>query len=199
MALKFFSIFILTSVFFFVSCQQSIINFDVEPSDEECLLEYFPEKTVVIYDITTDQDVKKVLKGPSSNILTETTNPTLKYALTAHSSGYFELCVQNPTAKTTQVYFDLKSGVAAKDYSSLAKTKDIQPIEIQLQKVADKRNALNHFISVSQIHDKMLESDLNSLSSKVVFYSLLLIGVMMSIGILETVYLKKFMERRKII
>ena len=38
-----------------------------------------------------------------------------------------------------------------------------------------------------------------SLSAKVIFYSILLIIGMILIGIVETLYLKRFMEKRKII
>ena len=93
----------------------------------------------------------------------------------------------------------MKYGVAAKDYSSIAKTKDLQPIDLELQKITDKKNTLNHYVRVSQQHEKMFEKSLDSISSKIVFYSMILMAMMIVIGVIETVYLKKFMERRKII
>ena len=41
-------------------------------------------------------------------------------------------CVKNPNNVPVNVNFNLKYGVAAKDYSEVAKAKDLKPIELDV-------------------------------------------------------------------
>lgn len=191
---------LLLSLVSMISSQQSTLEFVLEVSQTNCLYEYFPESTLVILEvIPTGENVQIELKKPDQSILQSRKNETFKEAFTAETSGYYEVCIMNYGKSTTTIYFDLKYGVAAKDYSSIAKTKDLQPIDLELTKITDKKNTLNHYVRVSQQHEKMFEQSLDSISSKIVFYSMILMAMMIIIGVIETVYLKKFMERRKII
>ena len=94
---------------------------------------------------------------------------------------------------------EIKSGINANDYSSVAKSKDLEPIEHTLDKIMDKENILNHFNKVSQEKQNLFGFLYKSISSKIIFYSILLIIGMILIGIIEALYLKRFMEKRKII
>ena len=191
---------LLLSLVSMISSQQSTLEFELEVSQINCLYEYFPESTLVILEvIPTEENVQIELKKPDQSILQSRKNETFKEAFTAETSGYYEVCIMNYGKSITTIYFDLKYGVAAKDYSSIAKTKDLQPIDLELTKITDKKNTLNHYVRVSQQHEKMFEQSLDSISSKIVFYSMILMAMMIIIGVIETVYLKKFMERRKII
>ena len=183
-----------------ISAQQSSLDFELEVSQSNCLYEYFPETTLVILEVASEsENIYVELKKPDGSILSSKKNETFKEAFTSETSGYYEICISNYGKGPASIFFDLKYGVAAKDYSSIAKTKDLQPIDLELQKITDKKNMLNHYVRVSQQHEQVFEKSLDSISSKIVFYSMILIGVMILIGIIETVYLKKLMEKRKII
>ena len=98
-----------------------------------------------------------------------------------------------------KIDFLLKYGVAAKDYSNMARTKDLQPIDLELEKLADRTQDLSHYANFAQTHEKIFEGSLNSISGNIVKFSSLLIVIMAIIGVVETVFLKNFMKRRKIV
>ena len=98
-----------------------------------------------------------------------------------------------------EVNLIIKSGISANDFSSLAKSKDLAPIDYELDKILEKQAMLNHFSKVSQVKQNQFTFIYKSISSKIIFYSLLMIAGMILIGVIETLYLKRFMEKRKII
>ena len=99
----------------------------------------------------------------------------------------------------TEVNIKIRSGISANDYSSVAKSKDLEPIEFELDKILQKESLLNHLNKMTLETKYNFRTLFRSLSKKVIFYSVLLIIGMILIGIVETLYLKRFMEKRKII
>lgn len=191
------SLFILFS---FVNTQQNSFRFSLNPKEEECLFDYFADKTLVIYEVFTNEtNIKVKLMSPEQKQITNETTTFFKYPFTTYSGGYYQICIQNVGDKDTFINFILKYGVAAKDYSSVARTKDLQPIDLELEKLSDRTKYLSHLASFTQSHEQMFEKNLDSITGKIVIFSSLLIGVMIIIGGVETLFLKKFMERRKII
>ena len=98
-----------------------------------------------------------------------------------------------------EILFALKYGVGAKDYSSIARAKDLKPVDLALEKLSDRAKDMSHRISFSQSHENVFESFLDSISSKFMIFSSIVIVIMIFVGYMETLYLKNFMRRRKII
>ena len=126
-------------------------------------------------------------------------NYTNIFSFTTEQNGYYNFCVKNLGSFNTEVNMVIKSGIGANDYSSVAKSKDLEPIDYELDKILKKESLLNHFNKVSQEKQNMFGFVYKSISTKIIFYSILMIVGMILIGIIETLYLKRFMERRKII
>lgn len=191
----------LASMLLGIKGQETYTQFELQPSEHICLSEYFPENTVVISALNIgNENIKYEIKDPKKVIIFSDQNKIVyKYPFTTAESGYYEMCSYNIGKNSTFIYFDLKSGVSAKDYSSVAKTKDLQPIDLEIQKIVDKKGILSHFSNVAKLHEKAFEKSLDSMSSRVVKFSLFIIAVMIFVGILEAVYLKKFLENRKLI
>lgn len=192
--------FIISLCFVVIMGQQNSFRFHLEKNEEECLFDYFPDKTLVIYEVyTSNVTLGIVLKNPEQKILESLETSFFKYPFTTYSGGYYEICISNGGNYTTPVHFTLKYGVAAKDYSSVARTKDLKPIDLELEKLSDRTKYLSHYANFAQSHEQIFETSLDSISGKIVVFSSILIGMMIVIGAIETFYLKKFMERRKII
>jgi hypothetical protein len=184
----------------FIQGQQVFIETELLKGQTTCMSEYFPENTMVILDISTEApEVSFEVKRPDTNMVAAAKNKPLKKAFTASETGYYEICMYNFGAQTANIIFDMKYGVSARDYSSVAKAKDLKPIEVELQRISDKKKLMNHYIRVSNQLERAFESYLDSISSKIVFYSVVLMIIMVAIGIVETFYLKKFMAKRKLI
>ena len=107
--------------------------------------------------------------------------------------------MQNVGKTKAEVQFVVKSGIGANDLSSVAKSKDLEPIDYELDKILKKESLLNHLNEMSQEKRSMFGILYTSISNRIIFCSVLLIVGMIAIGVIEALYLKKFMERRKII
>ncbi|KAL2499919.1 Transmembrane emp24 domain-containing protein p24 delta 7 [Abeliophyllum distichum] len=97
------------------------------------------------------------------------------------------------------IEFEWKSGVAARDWSNVAKKGHIEVMELELKKLFD---------TVTSIHDEMFYlrerevemQDLNIATySKMATFSFLSIMVCLSVAALQLWHLKSFFERKKLL
>ena len=199
---KFFSykIFLLIISLYLTSCQVSHFSFNLEPNIEECFSEYFPDKTLVIYEITSSEGkCRFVLTNPKKESVEDKQQVDFSYPFTTYEGGVYEICITNMDKAAHEIIFSLKYGVGAKDYSSIARAKDLKPVDLDLEKLSDRAKDMYHRISFSQSHENIFENFLDSISSKVMTFSSIVIIIMVLVGYMETLYLKNFMRRRKII
>lgn len=198
-----FIVLIFTNAISISNCQISNVNFDLSPKEQICLSEYLQEKTFAIIDVKTNlKELHIELKNPAQQItiIKMIKKEVYHHDFTADISGYYEICFKSlHDSQKYLVHLILKYGVGAKDYSSLARTKDLKPIDLELQKMIDLHPTLNRNIRLSQRYDRMFDHILKKISKRIVMYSIIIIVVMLIVGVLEIIYLKKYMERRKII
>ena len=192
-------IFILINLLTIISWQESRFHFNLEPNIEECFSEYFPDKTLVIYEIfSSEGKCKFVLTNLKKVIVEDKESVDFSYPFTTYEGRVYEICLTNVDTKTLDIDFSLKYGVGAKDYSSIARANDLKPVDLALEKLSDRAKDLSHRISFRS-HENIFENFWDSISSKVMTFSSIVIVIMIFVGYMETLYLKNFMRRRKII
>ena len=180
--------------------QYSSFGFDLESFQERCLSEYYKSQTVIIYELYSESpEMELKLKSPDGGIIFHNISSSSLFSLTTQSNGFYEVCAKNRGKYKNEVTLLIKSGVSANDYSSVAKSKDLEPIDFELDKLLEKQSILNHLNKVSQEKQNQFGVIYKSISKRIIFYSLLMVAGMILIGVIETLYLKRFMERRKII
>ena len=181
------------------NCQLIQFKMKLNKLDRYCLSEYFPDKTLVIYNITsTSKKTRIKLLYDEREKESKLTNDLLLPIIT-QEGGDYELCILNVDSGEMEVNFTLKYGVEAKDYSSVVRAKDLKPIDLALEKLSDRAKDVSRLISFSQSNEKNFEHILDNLSSKIMIFSLIVIFIMIFVGFLEFLYLKYFMKKRKII
>ena len=181
-------------------CQESRFRFVLPPNIQECFSEYFPDKTLVIYEILTSEGkCHFILTNPKKLAAENKQSVDFSYPFTTYEGGVYEICITNLEKTPLEIDFSLKYGVGAKDYSSIARAKDLKPVDLALEKLSDRAKDMSHRISFSQSHENIFENFLDSISSKVMTFSSIVIIIMILVGYMETLYLKNFMRRRKII
>ena len=72
-------------------------------------------------------------------------------------------------------------------------------MKLKLKKIIERKKNIQHFYHRSYNHDIHFEISIQQLTKRIITCSFVIIFVMILIGGVETYYLKKFMERRKII
>ncbi|KAF5479496.1 hypothetical protein F2P56_000309 [Juglans regia] len=124
------------------------------------------------------------------------------FAFTGVEAGDYKACFWTPDHKppvTVVVDFDWRTGLAAKDWSNVAKKGQIEEMELELKKLYE---------TVSSIHDEMFylrdrEEEMQQLNratnSKMATFSFLSLVVCLSVAGLQLWHLKTFFQRKKVI
>lgn len=114
-------------------------------------------------------------------------------------SGNHQLCIDNYSSQEVILNFEFLSGVTARDYSDLVKRDNLQPIELNLQKLEDMMGYLIHeFESIMRIEKKTVSMS-DYISYKIIIFTIFTLVVTALASFLEVVYVKKFLINRKLI
>ncbi|RWR78370.1 transmembrane emp24 domain-containing protein p24delta9 [Cinnamomum micranthum f. kanehirae] len=124
------------------------------------------------------------------------------FAFTSTEAGDYMSCFWAPEhnpSTTITVEFEWKTGVAAKDWSNVAKKGQIDAMELELKKLED---------TVKSIHDEMFylrerEEEMQELNrttnSRMAWLSFLSLFICLSVAGLQLWHLKTFFERKKLL
>lgn len=117
-----------------ISLQINNLMFNLEPNEQHCLEEYFSDRTLIIYEIFSSTKIFDVrILDPEGKSISEKLDETsFKHAFTSFIGGYYQSCILNKSKEVAEINFTIRHGVAAKDYSSVAKTKDLKPLELDV-------------------------------------------------------------------
>ena len=195
----YFLIIIKLSLLIFSSSQEINFKFTLNRLKEYCLSETFQEKTFVIYNVSSSSIETKFIFKFFNEVLIIDMMKEFKFPYSTEKSGDYELCIINYDYDLIEVNFSMKYGLGAKDYSSIAKKKDLKPTELIVEKMEDRARNIAKIISFEKNKSIGIEGILDELLNKIIIYSTSIVICMIFVGILEIVYLKKFMKNRKII
>jgi hypothetical protein len=120
----------------------SSFYFYQRPSERTCFQEYFADNTLgmslfilVTFHITANNTITMTIFDPQNVVMLDRQEVTnIKYAFTTFEGGQFSVCVRNvKSEQSNKVDFSMKFGIAAKDYSEIAKKKDLKPVELNVK------------------------------------------------------------------
>ena len=190
--------------FFFLSVKEIecvVFSFPVKQGKQYCIGEYLTEDTVAIFAMSTDlKNIIINLNDPKGKSLyTKKYQQDVRVSLTSTESGNYEMCIKNNDRSEAKVQFEFLSGINAQDTSEIAKESSIQPAEAAIVRLKDmSRDLINDLTSVVKEEDKNLKAN-DAISSKITMVSILTICVMITVGVVETIYIKKYLQNRKLI
>ena len=192
--LFFLSIFVLD-----ISCIR--VSFDIKPKRNFCIGENITENTVAIFSVKTkNKNLVMELHDPKGNILYSKKNHVeIRVSLSANITGNYELCVKNNDKKIAEIEYELLTGIQAQDSSQYARESNIQPAEAAIIKLKNMTKSLiKEFNKVVKEEDKNLKVN-NIISGKIPTVSIITITVMLIVGLIEFIYLKIYLQNRKLI
>ncbi|KAG9133042.1 hypothetical protein Leryth_023724 [Lithospermum erythrorhizon] len=190
------------------------VGFELQSGHTKCISEEIKAKSMTVgkYHIVNPfegnplPDSHKVTVRVSSNTGTSYHTaedvPDGHFAFQAVEEGDYIVCffaADHRPPVTLTVDFEWKSGVAAKDWSNVAKKGSVELMEVELKKMFD---------TVQSIHDEMFYlrsreeemQDLNkATNSKMFWLSMLSLFVCISVAGLQLWHLKSFFEKKKLI
>ncbi|KAH6763110.1 emp24/gp25L/p24 family/GOLD family protein [Perilla frutescens var. hirtella] len=124
------------------------------------------------------------------------------FAFQAVEAGDYMACffaadVKPSTSMTIE--FDWKSGVAAKDWTNVAKKGSVAAMEIELKQMHDTVQSIHDEIYYLREREKEMQTLNVSTNSKMAWLSFLSLLVSVSVAGLQLWHLKSFFEKKKLI
>ena len=194
-----FIIIIKLSLLIFSSSQELNFKFSIKKFEEYCLSQYLEKQTYVIYNITSNSSKTKFIQKYDNAYLKHRIAQEFQLPYVTEKTGDYEICIINNDHFLIEVNFSMKYGLGAKDYSEVSKRKDLKPTELILEKMEDKARDLAKIISFEESKYIKIVNIFDELCNKILVFSCCIVICMIVVGILEIIYLKKFLKKRKII
>jgi len=184
------------------------VQFEVTARTTKCVAEEIQNHVVVVgdYKIVHSDDAHKLtvkVTSPYGNQLHYQEGvKNGQFAFTTTESGNFMACfwlTNTAPNAVVNVALDWKTGVAAKDWASIAKKDKLDGMELELRKLEE---------AVGSIHSEMLYlrereaemRDLNELTnSRVAWFGIMSLLVCLGVAGWQLWHLKTFFERKKLL
>ncbi|XP_073261840.1 transmembrane emp24 domain-containing protein p24delta9 isoform X2 [Populus alba] len=97
------------------------------------------------------------------------------------------------------IEFEWKTGVAAKDWSKIAKKEQVEVMEIELKKLLDTVTSINEEMFHLRVREEEMQELNQSTNSKMAGLSFLSLVVCLSVAGLQLWHLKSHFERKKLL
>lgn len=177
----------------------------------KCVSEEIQNNVVVLGDyVVVSEDHSHIpfisvkVTSPYGNNLHHQENVTHgQFAFTTQESGNYLACFwvtgNNPKAGDVSVNVDWKTGIAAKDWDTVARKEKIEGVELELRKLEGAVEAIHENL----LYLKSKEAEMRVVSEKtnarVAWFSIMSLGVCIVVSALQVWHLKRFFQKKKLI
>lgn len=181
------------------------------PTGTKCVSEEIQNNVIVLGDYVVVSDdhshsptISIKVTSPYGNNLHHKENITHgQFAFTTQEGGHYLACFwvdgSNHGGGDVSVNLDWKTGIAAKDWESVARKEKIEGVELELRKLEG---------AVEAIHENLLylkgrEAEMRDVSEKtnarVAWFSMMSVAVCIAVSALQLWHLQRFFEKKKLI
>ncbi|KAL5722939.1 hypothetical protein ACHQM5_006395 [Ranunculus cassubicifolius] len=125
-----------------------------------------------------------------------------QFAFTAAEAGDYMACfygVDHKPPMTITIDFDWKSGVAAKDWTNVAKKGQVDVMELELRKLEDTVQAIHDEMFYLREREEEMQELNRSTHSRMAWLSFLSLCICFSVAGVQLWHLKAFFERKKLL
>ncbi|RUS23958.1 emp24/gp25L/p24 family/GOLD-domain-containing protein, partial [Jimgerdemannia flammicorona] len=130
-----------------------------------------------------------------------------RLAFNTHADADVIICFTNHLAdgftpdpklkRVVDVDFDI--GAEAADYSALAKTENLEPLEVELRKLEKVVQEIWDEMEYLKNREAKMRDTNESTNERVQWFSLLTLFTLISLGIWQIFYLRRFFKRKRLI
>ncbi|KAL1209687.1 Transmembrane emp24 domain-containing protein p24delta4 [Cardamine amara subsp. amara] len=187
-------------------CEAVWLN--IPHTGSKCVSEEIQTNVVVLADYIVIPDehsmfstISVKVTSPYGNVLHHKENATNgQFAFTTQESGTYMACFEaEGKSHDISINIDWKTGIAAKDWDSIAKKEKIEGVELELTKL----DAVVEAIHESLLYLRNREAEMRIVSektnSRVAWYSIMSLSICIVVSGLQILYLKQYFEKKKLI
>ncbi|VVA90605.1 unnamed protein product [Arabis nemorensis] len=184
---------------------------EVPPTGTKCVSEEIQSNVVVLGDyliISEDHNVLPTISvkvtSPYGNRLHHMENVTHgQFAFTTQESGNYMACfwadAKSHGNQNVSINIDWKTGIAAKDWDSIAKKEKIEGVELEIRKLEGAVEAIHENLLYLRGREAEMRTVNEKTNSRVAWYSIMSLGICIVVSGLQVVYLKHYFEKKKLI
>jgi len=192
------------SLFFTFSFAQDPVWFRLDGSQTRCLTEYVLEGKLILGEWSTspprqknERGIKMTVSDTLEKTVYDKTVDNGKFAYENPTAGEYLFCFQNMDRVERTIQFKVTVGVHAQDYSELATTNNLEPLERELQRLLDTVKDTMHNLELSREIQTNIHQTNSSTHRRTLWFGLLTIGVLIGLNFWQTFYLKSFFKKMK--
>ncbi|CAH9130702.1 unnamed protein product [Cuscuta epithymum] len=181
-------------------------------SGTKCVSEEIHNNVVVLADYVVISDdhvhptptISVKVTSPYGNNLHHHENVTHgQFAFTTTEAGNYLACFwvdgHSPSGGGLSVNLDWKTGIAAKDWESVARKEKIEGIELELRKLEGAVEAIHENLLYLKSREAEMRTVSETTNSRVAWFSLMSLGVCIGVSLLQIMHLKQFFQKKKLI
>ncbi|GMJ03613.1 hypothetical protein like AT1G09580 [Hibiscus trionum] len=184
---------------------------NVPQTGTKCVSEEIQSNVVVLADyVVVSEDhghiptISVKVTSPFGNTLHHKENVTHgQFAFTTQEAGNYLACFWSEGhyqgAGELSVNIDWKTGIAAKDWESVARKEKIEGVELELKKLEGAVEAIHeNFLYLKDREAEMRITSENT-NARVAWFSISSLGICIAVSGLQIWYLKRYFQKKKLI
>ncbi|KAK8488039.1 hypothetical protein V6N13_062585 [Hibiscus sabdariffa] len=177
----------------------------------KCVSEEIHSNVVVLADyvVVSVEDgqsapISVKVTSPYGNNLHNRENVTYgRFAFTTEEAGNYLACFwsDNHTRVTGEIVvnIDWKTGIAAKDWESVARKEKLEGVELELRKLEGAVEAIHENLLYLKSREAEMRSMSETTNARVAWFSIMSLGICILVSALQVWYLKRFFQKKKLI
>jgi len=124
----------------------------------------------------------------------------VSHAFTSTTAGPHWVCLTNlDTYRELIVKMSMKSGVAAKDYSQIAKKDHLEPTQVAMKRIDDLLKEYRSNLLYQKRRDERMRETIDDTAHRALMFCLMNSVIIVAMGAVQTILLRKFFRSKKII
>ncbi|XP_027160349.1 transmembrane emp24 domain-containing protein p24delta3-like [Coffea eugenioides] len=181
-------------------------------SGTKCVSEEIHNNVVVLADYVVISDdhshptptISTKVTSPYGNTVHHSENVTHgQFAFTTTEAGNYLACFwlveHNSVKGDVSINIDWKTGIAAKDWESVARKEKIEGVELELRKLEGAVEAIHENLIYLKSREAEMRSVSETTNARVAWFSIMSLGVCISVSVAQIMYLKRFFQKKKLI
>ncbi|KAE8654382.1 Transmembrane emp24 domain-containing protein p24delta3 [Hibiscus syriacus] len=184
---------------------------NVPQTGTKCVSEEIQSNVVVLADyvvVTEDHGhihtISVKVTSPYGNNLHHKENVTHgQFAFTTQEAGNYLACFwseghyQGPGELSVNI--DWKTGIAAKDWESVARKEKIEGVELELRKLEGAVEAIHENLLYLRDREAEMRATSENTNARVTWFSVMSLGICIAASSLQIWYLKQYFQKKKLI
>jgi len=177
------------------------------PHVSQCFAEDLSPQTLMVGNVYTanrnnaNEGVLRVVvtdpKGQELFLKEKTV--TGRFSFTSLEAGAHMVCIQNAGDSPVTAGLMVRIGTQARDYTSLASTKDLKPSELNLRRVKDTSLLIHKEVQQMKLREEEMRSTNVTIHNRVIAYSLCTLGFLLFLAAVQAVYLRRLLRSKKVL